>query len=140
MGGKLTEAQKKATKKYDATNTRQYHLKLNLKTDADIIQWLDKQDSMQGYIKDLIRADMEEQELLSKMAKRTQAIEDEISGMQVQLVDDYRDEDAIKVCMDEGHRIYVGRHDWFEYRIDVDAKKVLCCYDIRNKYQFLTGF
>lgn len=53
-----TEAQKRAVRKYDAKNTRQYHLKLNLTTDADIIEHLAGLESVQGYIKALIRADM----------------------------------------------------------------------------------
>ena len=52
-----TEAKRKAIRKYDAANTRQIHLKLNLKTDADILEHLGKQESIQGYIKGLIRAD-----------------------------------------------------------------------------------
>ena len=46
-------------KRYDLANTKQYHLKLNLKTDADIISKLDDVYSKQGYIKALIRADIE---------------------------------------------------------------------------------
>ena len=53
-----TEAQRKAIKKYDLANTRQIHLKLNKKTDAEMIAWLDQKDNVQGYIKDLIRCDM----------------------------------------------------------------------------------
>jgi hypothetical protein len=53
-----TEARKRANKKYDDAHTKQYHLKLNLKTDADIIDRLTKQGSAQGYIKELIREDM----------------------------------------------------------------------------------
>ena len=53
-----TEAQKRATLKYDLANTKQYHLKLNLNTDADIIRQLEQQESIQGYIKELIRDDM----------------------------------------------------------------------------------
>lgn len=53
-----TEARKAAVRKYDAANTRQYHLKLNLKTDADIIARFDKVDSIQGYIKALVRDDI----------------------------------------------------------------------------------
>ena len=53
-----TEAQKRATLKYDAKNTRQYHLKLNLNTDADIIQKFEQVKSVQGYIKELIREDL----------------------------------------------------------------------------------
>ena len=52
-----TEAAKRAVRKYDAANTRQYHLKLNMKTDADIIAKLDQVESAQGYIKMLIRLD-----------------------------------------------------------------------------------
>ena len=53
-----SEAQKKAVSKYDSNNTIQIHLKLNNKTDADIIAALDHQKSKQGYIKNLIRRDL----------------------------------------------------------------------------------
>ena len=59
MSKELTEAKKKAIAKYDARATKQVHLKLNLKTDSDILEHLEKQDSIQGYIKRLIREDME---------------------------------------------------------------------------------
>ena len=55
---KTSEAQLKAVRKYDAQNTKQLHFKLNLKTDADILDWLEKQENVQGYIKQLIRKDM----------------------------------------------------------------------------------
>lgn len=54
----LTESQRKAQAKYDKANTRQVHLKLNLRTDADVIKALDSVESKQGYIKGLIRADI----------------------------------------------------------------------------------
>ena len=44
-----------AQSKYDKQHTVRYGLKLNRETDADVIEWLGKQDSMQGAIKDLIR-------------------------------------------------------------------------------------
>ena len=53
-----TESQRKAIAKYDKANTRQIHLKLNLRTDADVIEALDNVKSKQGYIKGLIRADI----------------------------------------------------------------------------------
>ena len=53
-----TEAIRRAVRKYDAANTKQVHLKLNRKTDVEIIEHLDKQKNVQGYIKDLIRQDM----------------------------------------------------------------------------------
>lgn len=44
--------------RYDANHTRRYGLKLNTTTDDDIIAWLGAQDSMQGAIKALIRAEI----------------------------------------------------------------------------------
>lgn len=54
----VTEAQIKAQAKYDAKNTRQIHLKLNRRTDWDVLEKLDSVPSKQGYIKELIRADL----------------------------------------------------------------------------------
>lgn len=58
MAKATKEAHALAVRKYDANNTKQYHLKLNLGTDADIIAKLESVDSMQGYIKRLIREDI----------------------------------------------------------------------------------
>lgn len=58
----MTERKRKiypeAQAKYDANNTRQIKMKLNIKTDADILEWLDAQDNKQGSIKEAIRAYM----------------------------------------------------------------------------------
>lgn len=43
---------------WDRANTVRVHLKLNKHTDAEIIEKLSKVDSKQGYIKQLIRADI----------------------------------------------------------------------------------
>lgn len=59
----VTEAQIRAQKKYDAANTKQIHLKLNLTTDADILQKLDAEKNTQGYIKSLIRQDIKNRPL-----------------------------------------------------------------------------
>ena len=53
-----TEAQIRASQKYNQNNTKIINLRLNNKTDADIIEWLAKQDNKAGYIKELIRADI----------------------------------------------------------------------------------
>ena len=55
---KTTKAQLKATAKYQAANTKAYVIRLNLNTDADIIQKLEQVDNKQGYIKSLIRSDL----------------------------------------------------------------------------------
>ena len=44
--------------RYDAANTQKITLKLNHKTDADILAELDRQPNKQGYIKQLIRNDI----------------------------------------------------------------------------------
>ena len=43
---------------YDREHTKRFSCKLNLKTDADIIAWLDRFPNRQGYIKQLIRDDI----------------------------------------------------------------------------------
>ena len=53
-----SKAQLRAQAKYDKDNTVQIKLKLNKKTDADIIKRLLESDSKQGYIKELIRLDI----------------------------------------------------------------------------------
>ena len=50
-----SKAQLRAQAKYDKDNTVQVKLKLNKKTDSDIIKRLSEVDSKQGYIKELIR-------------------------------------------------------------------------------------
>lgn len=54
-----SEAQKRAVAKYDAANTVQVKLKFNRVTDADILERLDEVGNRQGYIKRLIREDLE---------------------------------------------------------------------------------
>ena len=56
-----TEAQKRAQKKWDLANKanrRAIRLNLNRQTDADIIERLEKESNIQGYIKKLIRSDL----------------------------------------------------------------------------------
>ena len=54
----VSKAQLRAQAKYDKDNTVQVKLKLNKKTDADIISRLAAADNQQGYIKELIRSDI----------------------------------------------------------------------------------
>lgn len=50
----MTEAQRRASKKYDATNTRTFCLKLNYNTDADLISFLEASANIQGTIKRIL--------------------------------------------------------------------------------------
>lgn len=62
----MRESQRRAQNKYDAANTIQIKMKLNRGTDADIIEMLDmmstEQGGKQGYIKHLIRKDIEQRD------------------------------------------------------------------------------
>lgn len=53
-----TEAQKRASAKYDAENTVQLKIKLNKKTDKDIIDRLSEVEQKATYVKALIRDDI----------------------------------------------------------------------------------
>lgn len=59
---KTSDSLLRAIAKYDAANTKRFGLKLNIVTDADIIERLEQVSKMdggkQGYIKALIRADI----------------------------------------------------------------------------------
>ena len=54
--------QSEIQQKYDKDNTRRFGLKLNLSTDNDIIKKLEEVESIQGYIKELIRRDIKGQQ------------------------------------------------------------------------------
>ena len=58
----VSEAQKRASAKYDLTHTRQIKMKLNLKKDREILEYLDSKTNVQGYLKDLIEADMKRED------------------------------------------------------------------------------
>ena len=57
MSKQLTDAKRRSIQKYDSANTKQIHLKLNLNTDADLLNFLSHIDNVQGYIKALINRD-----------------------------------------------------------------------------------
>lgn len=54
----MTEAQRRAIVKYDKNNIKRVVLKLNKKTDTDIIECLDHQDNVNGFLKKIIREKM----------------------------------------------------------------------------------
>ena len=53
------ESRNKKQAKYDKEHTVGFYMKLNTKTDSDIIKWLWTQKSKQGAIKKLIREEIE---------------------------------------------------------------------------------
>ena len=55
-------ANMKYMNQYEKENIRQIRLKINRKTEPELIEWIEKQGNIQGYIKRLIREDMEKQQ------------------------------------------------------------------------------
>ena len=53
-----TKAQRAASARYDRENTKQVSVKLNTRTDAEMLAHLAAQPNVQGYIKRLVREDM----------------------------------------------------------------------------------
>ncbi|MBO7663896.1 MAG: hypothetical protein J6U01_11050 [Clostridia bacterium] len=45
--------------KYEKDNLRQIRLKINRKTEPELLEWIEKQENIQGYIKRLILEDMD---------------------------------------------------------------------------------
>lgn len=52
--GISSESQIRAQAKYDRSHTVRHYLKLNIKTDASVIRWLNAQTNIQGSVKRLI--------------------------------------------------------------------------------------
>lgn len=53
-----SKSQLRAIAKYDKTHTKGVYLKLNINTDKDILKKLENVENVQGYIKSLIRTDI----------------------------------------------------------------------------------
>lgn len=58
MGSKYTDAQKRASSKYEAEHIKKMTFKFNLEHDRDILERLEQVDNKNGYIKELIRKDI----------------------------------------------------------------------------------
>lgn len=61
MMAKTSAAQIRANMKYDKENTVRVAFAINKNTESDILEWLNKQDNKNGYIKSLIRSDINKQ-------------------------------------------------------------------------------
>ena len=56
--GASPEVEKKAARKFQKERMKQLNIRLNDRTDADIIAFLETIDNKRGYLLDLIRSDM----------------------------------------------------------------------------------
>lgn len=55
----VSDAKRKTNMDYDRKNTKLIGMKLNRNTDKDILEHLENQENIQGYLKQLIRQDIE---------------------------------------------------------------------------------
>ena len=56
----VSQAQSRATAKYNRTHYKQYAIRYSLKDDADVIKALDEAENKADYIRRLIRADIKQ--------------------------------------------------------------------------------
>jgi hypothetical protein len=63
---KTSRAQLEAVKRYNDAHTRTITVRLNYKTDADILEWLEDVDSMAGAVKNAIRHQIDVERELEK--------------------------------------------------------------------------
>lgn len=66
-----TKAEIKAINRYNKENTKIIPLRLNLKNDMDIMNKLEQVPSKMGYIKDLIRKDIEHENQSKVLSERS---------------------------------------------------------------------
>lgn len=59
-GRMVSEAQKRAKKRYDRLRTKQYVMRLRIGADADVIEKLDSVPSKTEFIRELVRRDIRE--------------------------------------------------------------------------------
>ena len=55
----VSDAKKAAMARYDAKTAKYYRIKLNINTDAELVKLLDQQENVQGFIKSLLRREVE---------------------------------------------------------------------------------
>lgn len=93
----VSEAQKKASAKYQKEKIKQVTIKFS-PADADVYDYINGKTSRAGYIKELIRKDMEREATMNeKYPRKYQFISDDGQNVEVKISGDYSDN---------------GIHDW----------------------------
>jgi hypothetical protein len=57
---------------YNRNNYRSFSVRFNNKSETNIIEWLESQDSIKGYLTSLIEADIKKQEKKKRAASKKQ--------------------------------------------------------------------
>lgn len=63
---KTSRAQLEAVKRYNAAHTRTITIRLNNRTDSDILEWLEDVDNIAGAVKRAIRSQIDDELWLEK--------------------------------------------------------------------------
>ena len=93
----VSEAQKKASAKYQKEKVKQVTIKFS-PTDSDVYDYINSKTSKAGYIKELIRKDMERAVVMNeKYPRKYQFVSDDDQNVEVRISGDYSDH---------------GIHDW----------------------------
>ena len=88
---------KLAQERYDNKNTKQFKMKLNTKTDADIIEYLDTLDNKQGKVKELIREEIARHKTF---AKQKEVAENKAKELGYEIIEKGKLEDATTIITD----------------------------------------
>ena len=124
---------------YIRENLTRKMITFNKKKPEDVarLKWLESQpEGMIAYLKKLIDEDMTRDEVRRETRREAyqagRAAAQEVTHLSFPAIDGWKDEAAIREWKEKGHRLLVHRQDWWEVRIDVDAKKVLTVTDLRH--------
>lgn len=121
----VSDAQKRASAKYNKEKTRLINIRLMLSSDADILDHLDKLPNKQGYIKSLIRADMELHPIPDVPAQNLTKCEEEKSMKTWYIIDDL---DATPIrAKSEDDAARIMRETWLALS-EHDRAKRTCFY------------
>jgi hypothetical protein len=63
---KTSRAQLEAVKRYNKAHTRTITIRLNYRTDSDILEWLEDMDNIAGAVKRAIRSQIDDELWLEK--------------------------------------------------------------------------
>lgn len=147
-----TEAEKRATAKYDKENTTQVLLKLNKKTDKDILYQLNTVYSKMGYVKDLIRKDiadmMEKRKKELEEWNEEQDREDTMYELEVHQYNQHGEEiggDPVYLMSDDleeieeafNHEVYLKKN---KKCVLIEIKRFMGVYDNNSEYETIKSF
>ena len=102
--------------------------------DMQVWEHLQRQENQTGYIKGLIRKDMQDKEAFASMKKRSDECAEKLKGVSIPFVHGYTDEEACRDALEQDHTIFVKRSGNWEIRFDVEAKKVLTVRNMNSPW------